>query len=46
VCTVSVHAPKASLFGLGGENLSSAANLGQWFDVIVHVQASTPSQHL
>jgi erythromycin esterase len=33
-------------YGLGGEDLSSSASLRQWFDVIVHVRNSTPSQHL
>jgi erythromycin esterase len=37
-------------YGLGGQDLSlnllSSASLRQWFAVIVHVQNSTPSQHL
>jgi erythromycin esterase len=33
-------------FGLGGEDLNTSGSLSQWFDVIVHVQNTTPSQHL
>lgn len=32
-------------YGLAGEDLSSPAQLGQWFDVIVHIQNTTPSIH-
>jgi erythromycin esterase-like protein len=34
------------LYGLGGEDLSTPGPLNQWFDVLVHVQNTTPSQHL
>ena len=33
-------------YGLGGENLSTQAVLSQWFDVIIHVQSTTPANHL
>ena len=32
-------------YGLGGEDLSTPAQLSQWFDVIIHVQNTTPSKH-
>lgn len=32
-------------YGLAGEDLSSPAQLGQWFDVIVHIQDTTASIH-
>lgn len=34
------------LYGLSGENLSVPAPLSQWFDVIIHIQNTTPSNHL
>jgi erythromycin esterase len=34
------------LYGLGGEDLSVLAPLSQWFDVIIHIQNTTPSKHL
>lgn len=34
------------LYGLGGENLSVLAPLSQLFDVIIHIQNTTPSNHL
>jgi erythromycin esterase-like protein len=34
------------LLGLGGEKLDIAGSLEQYFDAIVHVQLSTPAQHL
>ena len=33
-------------YGLGGENLSTICTLSQWFDVIIHVQRTTPSNLL
>lgn len=33
-------------YGLGGEDLSTRAVLNQWFDVIIHVQNTTPADHL
>jgi erythromycin esterase len=30
-------------YGLGGEDLSTSCALSQWFDVIVHIQKTTPS---
>jgi erythromycin esterase len=33
------------LYGLGGDDLSDRGPLSQWFNVIVHVQNSTPSKH-
>ncbi|MHB8600097.1 MAG: erythromycin esterase family protein [Ktedonobacteraceae bacterium] len=32
-------------YGLGGEDLSTPALLSQWFDVIIHVQNTTPARH-
>lgn len=32
-------------YGLGGEDLSAPALLSQSFDVIIHIQNTTPSQH-
>jgi erythromycin esterase len=34
------------LYGLGGEDLSVPAPLSHWFDVIIHIQNTTPSKHL
>jgi erythromycin esterase len=34
------------LYGLGGEDLSVLAPLSQLFDVIIHIQNTTPSKHL
>jgi len=31
------------LYGLGGEDLSGSAQLDQWFDVLLHIQNTTPS---
>lgn len=33
-------------YGLGGEDLSTSGPLSQWFGLIIHVQNTTPSQHL
>lgn len=33
-------------YGLGGEDLSAPIQLGQSFDVIIHIQNTTPSKHL
>jgi erythromycin esterase len=33
------------LYGVGGENLSKPAQLSQWFNVIIHIQNTTPSQY-
>lgn len=33
------------LYGLGGENLSAPAQISQWFDVIIHMQDTTPSEY-
>ncbi|MEO6887605.1 MAG: erythromycin esterase family protein [Ktedonobacteraceae bacterium] len=33
-------------YGLGGEDISTPAQLSQRFDVIIHVQNTTPSRHL
>ena len=33
-------------YGVGGEDLSVSGILNQWFDALVHVQISTPSQPL
>ena len=33
------------LYGLGGQDLSTPARLSQWFDVIVHIQNTTPSEY-
>src|SRR5260221_10133136 len=30
-------------YGLGGEDLSGSGALSQWFDVIIHIQKTTPS---
>jgi erythromycin esterase len=32
-------------YGLGGENLSTPAQLSQWFDVIIHIQHTTASEY-
>jgi hypothetical protein len=32
-------------YGLGGEDLSAPALLSQSFDVIIHIQNTTPSKH-
>jgi erythromycin esterase len=32
-------------YGLGGEDLSTPAQLSQWFDVIIHIQHTTPSEY-
>jgi hypothetical protein len=45
---VSNWAQSSSLFrleGVGGENLSTPAQLSQWFNVIIHIQNTTPSQY-
>jgi erythromycin esterase len=34
------------LVGLGGEDLDTSASLNHYFDVLVHIQHSTPTQHL
>jgi erythromycin esterase len=34
------------LVGLGGEDLDTTAPLNPYFDLIVHIQRSTPTQHL
>jgi erythromycin esterase-like protein len=33
------------LYGLGGEDLSAPAQISQWFDVIIHIQYTTPSKY-
>lgn len=33
-------------YGLGGEDLSVSGSLSQWFDVLVHIQQTTPSTPL
>ena len=33
------------LYGWRGENLSASAQLSQWFDVIIHIQNTTPSEY-
>lgn len=33
-------------YGLGDVYLSDSAPLDQWFDVIIHIQKTTPSNHL
>jgi erythromycin esterase-like protein len=42
------HRPTTTLllYGQGGEDLSTICLLGQWFDVILHVQHTTPSKPL
>ena len=34
------------LYGLGGEDLSTSCMISQWFDVIIHIQNTTPANHL
>ncbi len=35
-----------ALYGLGGEDLTTVCALNQWFDVIIHIQNTTPANHL
>lgn len=33
------------IYGYGGQDLSTSALLSQWFDVIIHIQNTTPAKH-
>lgn len=44
--TWSTALPTLNLYGVGGQNLSYRCRLDQWFDVVIHIQNSTPSNAL